>query len=70
LRDRVLDAFRRRHDADAAERTGRTCYGLELDPLYVDAIIRRWQAYAGEIARHAPSGRSFAELAEERGGQA
>jgi hypothetical protein len=27
-----------------------TCYGLELDPLYVDTIIRRWQAYAGEIA--------------------
>jgi hypothetical protein len=37
----------------AAERTARTCYGMELDPLYVDTIIRRWQAYAGAIARHA-----------------
>jgi hypothetical protein len=35
-----------------ARRTGRTCCGMELDPLYVDTIIRRWQAYAGEIARH------------------
>jgi len=25
----------------AAERTGRRCYGLELDPAYVDTIIRR-----------------------------
>jgi DNA modification methylase len=28
----------------AAERIGRRAYGLELDPLYVDAAIRRWQA--------------------------
>ena len=27
----------------AAERTGRLCRGLELDPLYVDTAIRRWQ---------------------------
>ena len=27
----------------AAERTGRRCYGLELDPGYVDTIIRRWR---------------------------
>jgi hypothetical protein len=54
----------------AAERTGRTCYGMELDPLYVDAVVRRWQAYAGEIARCAASGRSFAEVTTERGGQA
>jgi DNA modification methylase len=27
----------------AAERTGRRCYGLELDTLYVDTIVRRWQ---------------------------
>jgi len=31
----------------AAERTGRRCYGLELDPGYVDTIIRRWQALTG-----------------------
>jgi DNA modification methylase len=50
----------------AAERAGRRCYGLELDPHYVDTIVRRWQAYTGEHARHAPSGRTFKELEAER----
>jgi hypothetical protein len=27
----------------AAERTGRICRGIELDPLYIDTAIRRWQ---------------------------
>ncbi len=45
----------------AAERIGRCCYGLELDPLYVDTIIRRWQAWTGNVARHAGTGMSFAE---------
>jgi DNA modification methylase len=49
----------------AGERTGRTCYGLELDPLYVDVIVRRWQAFTGQVARHEPTGRSFDELAAE-----
>jgi 16S rRNA G966 N2-methylase RsmD len=46
----------------AAERTGRRCYGLEIDPAYVDTIIRRWQAFTGESARHGASGRSFGDL--------
>jgi len=46
----------------AAERTGRLCYGLELDPLYVDTIVRRWQAFTGQQARHGMSGKSFDEL--------
>jgi len=49
----------------AAERTGRRCYGLELDPGYVDTIIRRWQALTGGSARHAASGRSFDDLTRE-----
>src|ERR1700730_16251225 len=40
----------------AAERTGRRCYGLELDPAYVDTVIRRWQALTGGGARHAARG--------------
>jgi DNA modification methylase len=28
----------------AAERAGRLCYGIELDPGYVDTIVRRWQS--------------------------
>jgi DNA modification methylase len=46
----------------AAERTGRRCYGIEIDPLYVDVAIRRWQRYTGERAIH-HSGMSFDELA-------
>ena len=49
----------------AAERTGRRCFGLELDPLYVDTIVRRWQAYTGEQARLASTGRPFDELEAE-----
>ena len=49
----------------AAERTGRRCFGLELDPGYVDTILRRWQALTGGSARHAVSGRSFDDLVRE-----
>jgi len=31
----------------AAENTGRVCCGIELDPLYVDVIIRRYEAETG-----------------------
>jgi DNA modification methylase len=48
----------------AAERTGRICYGIELDPVYVDTILRRWQAFTGVSATHGSSGRRFAELEE------
>jgi DNA modification methylase len=43
----------------AAERIGRVCYGLELDPLYVDTIICRWQRRSKRDAIHAESGESF-----------
>jgi DNA modification methylase len=49
----------------AAERTGRRCYGLELDPGYVDTIIGRWQALTGGNARHVVSGRHFDDFASE-----
>jgi DNA methylase/ParB-like nuclease domain len=46
----------------AAERTGRRCYGLEIDPQYVDTVVRRWQAFTGGEARQAISEHSFREL--------
>jgi len=62
----VLDAFLGSGTTlIAAERTGRRCCGLELDPAYVDTIVRRWQALTGGSARHAASGRSFDDLARE-----
>jgi DNA modification methylase len=49
----------------AAERIGRRCCGMELDPIYVDTTVRRWQALTGSSARHAVSGRRFDDLACE-----
>ena len=49
----------------AAERTGRRCYGLELDPGYVDTVVRRWQTLTGGPARHAASGHSFVDCARQ-----
>jgi DNA modification methylase len=49
----------------AAERVGRRCFGIEIDPAYVDTIIRRWQAFTGDTARHATTGEAFDRQGEE-----
>jgi len=51
----------------AAERTGRISRLIELDPLYVDVTVRRWEEITGAPARHATSGLSFKQVAAERG---
>ncbi len=53
----------------AAEKVGRRCYGLEIDPLYMDLTIRRWQRYTGDQARHLVTGLTFDQAAAERGVQ-
>jgi DNA modification methylase len=50
----------------AAERTGRHCYAMELEPKYVDAAVRRWQAHTGDECRHAVSGKHFDAPAGQR----
>ena len=50
----------------AAEKTGRRARVLELDPLYCDTIIRRWQAFTGKRARHAPSNFTFEMIEDQR----
>ena len=50
----------------AAETTGRICYGVELNPVYVDVAIERWQAFTGEEAVLEDSGESFAALKSKR----
>jgi DNA modification methylase len=50
----------------AAERVGRTCCGIEIDPAYVDVAIRRWQKHTGEAAIHEASGKRFEEIAAEK----
>lgn len=50
----------------AAERTGRRCYGIELDPIYIDTAIIRWQRLTGRQALNA-QGETFAEVKAKRG---
>lgn len=49
----------------AAERVGRIGYGMELDPIYCDAIVRRFEALTGQEAT-LEDGKSFAAVASER----
>lgn len=35
----------------AAERTGRTCYAVELEPRYCDIVVARWEALTGSEAQ-------------------
>jgi DNA modification methylase len=65
--DLVLDSFLGSGTTlMACERTGRRCLGLELDPLYVDVIVRRWQAYTGASARLAETSQTFEDVARSR----
>lgn len=65
--DAVLDGFAGSGTTIlAAERTGRVGYGLELEPRYVDAAIRRLAEHAGLEAHHADTGQSFEEVATTR----
>jgi DNA modification methylase len=50
----------------ACERTGRSCCGIEIDPLYVDTAICRWQKYTGDAAVNAASGQTFDACEEAR----
>jgi DNA modification methylase len=50
----------------AAELTERVCYGLELDPKYVDVIVQRWERLSGKKAILEREGRTLNEIASER----
>lgn len=50
----------------AAHELERVCYGLEIDPHYCDAIVQRWQTFAGKGAGLAEDGRTFEQVAHDR----
>ena len=61
-RDLVLDPFAGSGTTIiAAEKTKRRAGAIELDPLYADTIIRRWQDFSGGQAVCARTGITFAE---------
>ena len=47
----------------AAESTGRVCLGIELNPIYVDVAVERWQQFTGQVAVLDGTEQTFAELA-------
>ncbi|MGO9451558.1 MAG: site-specific DNA-methyltransferase [Candidatus Binataceae bacterium] len=50
----------------AAEKTGRRGYLMELDPVYVDVAVRRFEKLTGISAIHADTGLSFADVERRR----
>lgn len=51
----------------AGEMTGRCVYAVELNPAYVDVAVTRWQDFTGQAAVLDGDGRTFTEIAAERG---
>jgi DNA modification methylase len=67
----VLDAFLGSGTTIlAAERTGRTGYGVEIEPRYVDVAIRRWETFTDKTATLAATGETAAEVAAARSANA
>lgn len=54
----------------AAESSGRSCLAVELDPIYVDVAVRRWEAFTGKQATLNEGGLPFSEIAHAREGDA
>jgi DNA modification methylase len=50
----------------AAQRTGRRCFGIELDPLYVDVMIRRYQKVFGKVPVLEATSETFEMIARQR----
>jgi len=65
--DTVLDTFAGSGTtAIAAEKNGRISRLMELDPKYVDVIVKRWEQFTGKVATLESTGQTFAEVASDR----
>jgi DNA modification methylase len=50
----------------AAEKAGRRCVAMEIEPRYCDVIVTRWQNFTSERATLDGDGRTFEAIADER----
>jgi DNA modification methylase len=50
----------------ACETTGRQARIIEIDPKYVDVIVKRWQDFSGKEATLKDDNRTFSQIAAER----
>ncbi|MDB5652308.1 MAG: methylase, partial [Hyphomicrobiales bacterium] len=50
----------------AAQRTGRRARLIEIDELYCDVIVRRWQTFTGEQAVLTSTSQTFADILAAR----
>jgi len=70
-RDTVLDPFGGSGTTlIACEKTGRSARLVEMDPKYVDVIVKRWQEFSGLAATLEADGRTFEETAAGHGAAA
>jgi hypothetical protein len=46
--------------------TERICFGVDIDPRYIDVAVQRWQKLTGQVAVLAADGRTFDQIAAER----
>jgi DNA modification methylase len=51
----------------SAQKNGRSCSAIDIAPAYVDVGVRRWQKFAAQLAVHEETGKTFEQIAEERG---
>jgi len=65
--DIVLDAFLGSGTTlIAAQKTGRRCRGIELEPGFVDVCVKRWEKLTGDRATLADTGEIFADVEARR----
>ncbi len=50
----------------ASEKCGRICYGIEIEPIYIDITIKRWQELTGKSAFNVNQNKTYDELLNER----
>jgi DNA modification methylase len=50
----------------AAQKCGRRARAIEIDPIYVDVAVRRWQRFTGKKVILASTGETFEKVAHHR----